>query len=203
MIGLIRPRQSNGRSTTAVQMACLMTVPFLALTACGEASSPEGGAKSRLSGRSLNGLEMPGGAYRIYRCDAMLTSPLNESLRRMVGEEPLPITLLRAETDGDGTLWWAMGHLDKTVHRTVDPPFPASAESEGSHTILNWKIHSAQVVAKLEWRSPAQDRAGVKFDVTDPSGSSSRGIYPYQMRGECIEKPDDWLASPRGGNPRS
>ena len=176
-------------------LATLGAVPLLALTACGDSPDANGNAAART--RMVAGVSMPGGVHRVYECNAALATPANDTLRTLVGEGPLPILLLRAEDRGHA-VWAAGGHLDKAVHRTADPLFAASAQRAGQRTILAWNVHSSRVVASLEWRSPAESRAVAEFDVTDPSGTGRSDLFPYQMRGDCIENPRHPLASPPG-----
>ena len=158
-------------------LASMAALPFLALVACGEAPVTNDNSAPRT--RGLNGVAMQDGPLRIYECNAALSSPVNNTLRMRVGEEPLPILLLRIE-QGANTFWWALNHLDKAVHRRADPPFPVSARTEGDRTILEWNIHSNHVVASLEWRSPAQDRAGVEFECDGDSGPVT--AYPTEIQ---------------------
>jgi hypothetical protein len=190
-------------------LASLAALP-IALAACGDARPRQGSGQGKAAAqpgpgpgqekaaahpRRVNGGPIPDGLVRIYACTATLSSPVSEMLRRYVGEEPLSIRLIRADRDSD-TSWMVLGRLDKAVDRAARPPDPATARIEGGRTILEWGAPSIRVVARLSWSSPAEDRAAVEFDV---SGGGLREIYPYRMRGDCIENPGDWLATQLNG----
>jgi hypothetical protein len=194
-------------------LVSVAAVPILALAACGDAPPGQGPGQGKAapgpgqgSGqgkaaahpRRVNGGAIPDGLIRIYACTATLSSSVSEMLRRYVGEAPLSIRLLRADRDAD-TSWMVLGRLDNSVDRAARPPTPATGRIEDGRTILEWDPHSIRVVARLSWSSPAEDRAAVEFDVSSPSGGGPRELYPYRMRGNCIENPRDWLATQLNG----
>jgi hypothetical protein len=189
-------------------LASLAAMPALALTACGGAPPAPGPAQTGAKGsatspdRRINGLPMPDGRRRIYECNATLSSPMNDTLRTYVGQEPLPFLLIRTEGE-ENTFWAALGHLDNADRRRADPPFPATARTEGERTILEWNIHSTRAVASVEWSSPAQDHAALEIDVTGSAGYGPRDQFPYHMRGACIENRRHPLATPSPGDARS